>query len=72
MQLQAIFGSINDSAKGGVEITGVEITGAEQPSRFLFSNMFEVTANARPWDRVVVAKNLECTIEVVRTEGKSP
>lgn len=67
MQLQAIFGSINDSAKGGVEITG-----AEQPSRFLCSNMFEVTANARPWDRVVVAKNLECTIEVARTEGKSP
>lgn len=67
MDVRTVFGSIADYAKGGVEITG-----REEPSRYLFSNMFEVAANAKPWERIVVAKNLEFTIEVARAEGKSP
>ena len=67
MSAQTKFGSINDFAKGGVEITG-----KDEASRYLFSNMFEVAANAAPWERIVVAKNLEFTIEVARAEGVSP
>lgn len=67
MRTQTKFGSINDFTKGGVEITG-----QDEPSRYLFSNMFEVAAKAQPWERTVVAKNLEFTIEVSRAEGTSP
>jgi hypothetical protein len=61
------FASIDDFVKGGVEIIGND--GAP---RYLFSNMFEVAKQSRPWERVVVAKNLEFTIECARAEGDSP
>jgi hypothetical protein len=67
MSAHTKFGSINDFAKGGVEITG-----RDEASRYLFSNMFEVAADAAPWERIVIAKNLEFTIEVARAEGLSP
>lgn len=67
MTAQTTFASIDDYAKGGVEITG-----KDEASRYLFSNMFEVASNAQPWERVVVAKNLEFTIEATRAEGESP
>jgi len=66
MSAQTKFGSINDFTKGGVEITG-----KDEAARYLFSNMFEVAANAAPWERIVVAKNLEFTVEVARAEGNS-
>lgn len=56
-----------DFAKGGVEIIG-----DEQARRYLFSNMFEVAEKSAAWERVVIAKNLEFTIECVRAEGESP
>jgi len=61
------FGSLDDYAKGGVEIIGKDAA-----KRYLFSNMFEVAGKAQAWERVVVAKNLEFTIEVSRAEGDSP
>ena len=61
------FASIEAYEKGGVEIVG-----AESPKRYLFSNLFEVAGQSRPWERVVVAKNLEFTIECARAEGDSP
>ncbi len=61
------FAAIEDYDKGGVEIIG-----NEQPGRYLFSNLFEVAAGAAAWERVVVAKNLEYTIECTRAEGTSP
>ena len=61
------FASIDDFDKGGVEIIGQDAA-----PRYLFSNMFEVARQSRPWERVVVAKNLEFTIECVRAEGDSP
>lgn len=67
MSVRTKFGSITDFVKGGVEITG-----KDEASRYLFSNMFEVAASAAPWERIVVAKNLEFTIEVARAEGASP
>ena len=67
MSTQTIFGSLANYTKGSIEITGRETT-----SRYLFSNVFEVAANAAPWERIVVAKNLEFTIEVSRSEQTSP
>lgn len=67
MNAETKFGSIEDYVKGGVEIIG-----RDDPARYLFSNMFEVAGNAQPWERTVVAKNLEFTIEVTRAEGASP
>lgn len=61
------FASTADFVKGGVEITG-----SDDPRRYLFSNMFEVANRSAPWERVVIAKNLEFTIECVRAEGDSP
>ena len=61
------FASTDNYAKGGVEIIG-----DEQPRRYLFSNMFEVADQSTVWERVVVARNLEFTIECVRAEGESP
>ena len=61
------FASTEDFEKGGVEVIG-----DDQPKRYLFSNMYEVAASAQPWERVMVAKNLEFTVECVRAEGDSP
>ena len=67
MNAQTKFGSLDHFDKGGIDITG-----RDSPGRYLFSNMFEVARDAAPWERTVVAKNLEFTIEVSRTEGASP
>ncbi len=61
------FASTDDYVKGGVEITG-----EDSAPRYLFSNMFEVAKQAAPWERVVVARNLEFTIECARADGDSP
>ncbi|MGR8949906.1 MAG: hydroxyquinol 1,2-dioxygenase [Gammaproteobacteria bacterium] len=67
MTANTIFATTDNYVKGGVEITG-----KEDPSHYLFSNMFDVAAHAKPWERIVVAKNLEFTIECMRAEGESP
>ena len=61
------FASTDDFEKGGVQIIG-----DESAPRYLFSNMFDVAAKSAPWERVVVARNLEFTIECTRAEGDSP
>jgi len=61
------FASLDHYVKGGVEIIG-----KEDPKHYAFSNMFEISNGARPWERVVAAQNLEFVIEVVRAEGSSP
>jgi hypothetical protein len=60
-----VFGSIDAYEKGGVNVI------ADSPKNYLFSNMFEVAATSRPYERVVVAKNFEYVIEVARAEGVS-
>ena len=67
MTAKTAFGSINNYDKGGVEITG-----DDEPSRYLFSNVFDVASRSAPWERVVVAKNLEFTVEATRMENASP
>lgn len=67
MTIATNFASIDNYVKGGVEVIG-----DEQPRRYLFSNMYEVASQSARWERVVIAKNLEFTIECVRAEGDSP
>jgi hypothetical protein len=59
------FGSLSKYKKGGV------ISISEDPKRFVFSNIFEVASKSSAWERVVVGKNFEYTIEVARAEGSS-
>ena len=64
--VKTFFASIYNYEKGGVEITGKDTA-----EHYLFSNMFEVAENSKPWQRVVVATNLEYVMECVRAEGES-
>jgi hypothetical protein len=63
---QTKFGSLQHFEKGGIEL----ING--RASDYVFSNLFEVAASARPYDKVVVGKNLQYVIESLRAEGDSP
>lgn len=66
-EVNTVFASIENYDKGGVEITG-----RDTPPHYLFSNMFEVAKNSKPYERVIVATNLEYVVECVRAQGDSP
>src|SRR3989442_4741588 len=59
------FGSLEHYAKGGVEIID------DDPKRYTFSNMFEVAARSKPYEKVAVGKNMQYVLEVLRAEGTS-
>jgi len=59
------FASIDNYRKGGVQLLD------DDAKRYVFSNMYEVAATSAPYERVVVAKNLDYTIETARAEGTS-
>jgi hypothetical protein len=59
------FGSLDRFEKGSIEI----IQGGAK--EYAFSNLFEVASRAKPYDKVVVAKNLQYVIETLRAEGNS-
>ena len=61
-----VFGSISDYQKGSIEIVSGD------PKHYVFSNIFEVASKSKPYERVVVGKNLEYVQEVMRAEGQSP
>ncbi len=64
--VKTVFGSLNNYQKGGVEIIN------DDAKNYVFSNVFEVAENAKPWERVAVGKNFEYVIETLRAEGTSP
>lgn len=64
-EYQTAFASIDSYTKGGVNIIDDKI------KNYVFSNIYEVTATSKPFDRIVVAKNLDYTLEAVRAEGLS-
>ena len=61
-----VFGSLDNYEKGHIEIVN------DKPRNFAFSNIFEVAEKSKPYEMVVVAKNLENVVESVRAEGESP
>ena len=60
------LGSLDDYHKGGVQVIN------DDPKNYVFSNIFEVAAKSKPYERVVVARNMEYVQEVMRAEGVSP
>jgi hypothetical protein len=66
MTFKTRFGSLADYQKGGVDVID------DDPKRYVFSNVFDVAARSRPWERVCVAKNFEYVIEAARATGESP
>lgn len=63
---RTVFGSLEHYEKGGVQIID------DDPKRYAFSNVFEVAAKSRPYEKVAVGKNLKYVIEALRAEGTSP
>jgi hypothetical protein len=66
MSTKTVFGSLNEYEKGGVQVID------DDPKHYAFSNVFEVAAKSKPYEKVAVGKNLRYVIEVVRAEGTSP
>lgn len=66
MEYTTKFGSLSSYEKGGVEVID------DDPRNYAFSNIFEVAAHAKPFEKVAVGKNLEYVLEAVRVEGTSP
>ena len=65
MQQSTRFGSLMHYDKGGVEVIN------DDARNYVFSNIFEVAAKSRPYEKVAVGKNIEYVIEAIRTEGTS-
>jgi hypothetical protein len=66
MSYQTVFGSMGNYEKGGVQVIDAN------PKHYVFSNVFEVAAKSKPYEKVVVAKNLKYVLEASRIEGVSP
>ena len=59
------FGSLDHYEKGSIDVIN------DDPKHYAFSNLFEVAAHARPWEKVAVGKNMQYVLEVIRAEGTS-
>jgi hypothetical protein len=64
-QFHTVFGSLTDYVKGDLEIIN------DDPKHYAFSNVFDVAAKSKPYEKVVVALNLGYVLEVLRAEGAS-
>jgi hypothetical protein len=62
---QTVFASLEKYVKGKVEIVD------DDPKHYAFSNIFDVAARSKPYEKVVVAMNLGYVIETLRAEGTS-
>jgi hypothetical protein len=60
------FASLSKWEKGRAEIVSGSV------KHYVFSNMFDVAARSKPYEKVVVGKNLEYVLETLRAEGTSP
>jgi hypothetical protein len=64
-EFRTTFGSLKHYRRGEIEIID------DDPRNYTFSNVFDVAARSAPYEKVVVGKNLEYVIEVLRAEGAS-
>lgn len=64
-QVATHFASLSNYERGTIEIVKGD------PKHYAFSNVFDVAAKSSPYEKVVVAKNLEYVIEILRAEGQS-
>ena len=65
MSFKTKVASLDSYEKGSIELN-------DDLKHYAFSNIFEVANNAKPYERIMVASNLEYAAEVVRAEGASP
>nr|WP_298728144.1 hypothetical protein [uncultured Steroidobacter sp.] len=65
-EFQTVFGSLQDYAKGELEIIN------DNPKHYAFSNVFDVASRCAAYEKVVVAINLGYVLETLRAEGTSP
>ncbi len=64
-QFTTHFASLSNFERGSIEV----IKG--DAKHYVFSNVFDVASRSKPYEKVVVAKNLEYVIEILRAEGQS-
>jgi hypothetical protein len=60
-----VFASLESYVKGTIE------TVDDDARHYAFSNIFDVAAHSRPYEKVVVALNLGYVLETLRAEGTS-
>jgi hypothetical protein len=65
MTYQTYFGSLDQFEKGTIELIN------DKATNYAFSNIFEVASHSKPYEKVVVGKNLQYVIETLRAEGES-
>lgn len=59
------FGSLEGYEKGSIELID------DDPKRYAFSNVFDVAAHSRPYEKVCVGRNRQYVLEAIRAEGDS-
>ena len=64
-QFTTHFASLSNFERGSIEV----IKG--DAKHYAFSNVFDVASRSAPFEKVVVAKNLEYVIEILPAEGQS-
>ena len=60
--------SMASYSKGGVDI----VDPRENIKRYVYSNVYEVGARAKPYEKIVVAKNGPYVVECIAAEGEMP
>jgi hypothetical protein len=65
-QYTTVFGSLEQFEKGSIELVSGDA------KHYVFSNIYDVASRSKPYEKVVVGKNLEYVQEVIRAEGTSP
>jgi hypothetical protein len=59
------FGSLAEYQKGEIDLID------DDPVRYAFSNIFEVAAQSKSYEKVAVGKNRQYVLEAIRAEGTS-
>jgi hypothetical protein len=62
---RTVFATLDDYVKGSIEIVN------DDPRHYAFSNVFDVAAHSKPYEKVVVALNLGYALEALRAQGDS-
>ena len=65
MSYKTMVGSLDSYNKGSIELN-------DDLKHYAFSNIFEICNASKPFERIMVASNLEYCAEVCRAEGSSP
>jgi hypothetical protein len=62
---KTVFASMEHYQKGGVDVIEGDV------KHYVFSNLFEVAKKSMPFEKIVVAKNIEYVVEVVKSLNSS-